>query len=181
MSNANTRLESEETVQRILEARARVLVEPPRAAHAAESQSVIVVALGDERYGLPLHQVREVRALRALAAVPGTPASWAGLVNLRGRLYPVLDLARYLGLPVAETRSGQRVVVAAAAGLEVALLVDAVLGVREVPAADMRPLLAELAGARGALVQGVTPDLLALLNLDALLSDPQLVVQNEPA
>ena len=151
-----------------------MLAQPPNPARATDVEGMLVVALEPERYGLRLQQVQQVREIGAVTPLPGTPPFWAGLANLRGRLLPVLDLRNYLGMTPAEaTGSRKLVVVAARAGtLEVALLVDDVLAVRDVSASEVRPLIADA-------VSGVTADLLSILDLDALLADPRLVVQQE--
>ena len=85
-------------VQRILEARARELSREPEADARGDTVELVVLALGPERYGVAGQLVQAIHPLSGLTSVPGLPAFWAGLVNLRGRLYPVLNLRRYLGL-----------------------------------------------------------------------------------
>jgi purine-binding chemotaxis protein CheW len=140
----------------------------------------VVLAIGPERYGVPAEQVQEIQALANLARVPGLPPFWAGVVNLHGRLYPVLNLRRYLGLPGAPPEHGGQVALVTAAGLSVALWVDDVPAVRQVRAADIGPSLAETSeGPKLTGVRGVTRDLLAVLDLGVLLADARLVVQDE--
>jgi purine-binding chemotaxis protein CheW len=95
----------------------------------------------------------------------------------------VLDLGAFLtATPFnASANSDQhgKVVLVNAAGLEVGLLVDDVPQVRQVTPAEIGPPLSDTGGARRQLVTGVTSDLLSLLDLEALLSDPRLVVQDE--
>jgi purine-binding chemotaxis protein CheW len=107
------------------------------------------------------------------------PAFWAGVVNLRGRLLPVLDLRHYLHLPALTAPSGGLIVVVAAANLTLALWTSDVPGVRQVPQDDLQTSLLEVPGVPRNLVAGVTSDLLCVLDLDTLLADPQLVVQLE--
>src|SRR6185295_13275165 len=110
-------------IDRILEERARALAHvPPDENHSDESE-LVVLALGAERYGLDILQVQSIQPLAGLARVPGLPPFWAGLVNMRGRLYPVLNLHRYLALPGQPAADG-KVIVVAANGLSVALWVD---------------------------------------------------------
>ena len=151
-----------------------MLAQPPKPPRATDVEGMLVVALEPERYGLRLQQVQQVRELGAVTPLPGTPPFWAGLANLRGRLLPVLDLRHYLGMAPAEATGSRKLVVVAArtGGLEIALLVDDVLAVRDVSASEVRPLIADM-------VSGVTADLLSVLDLDALLADPRLVVQQE--
>src|SRR5437867_10415360 len=63
-----------------------------------ETLESLVFALGREQYALPADQVHEVRPLGLLTRLPGTPAFLAGLINVRGRIVPVVDLRPLLGL-----------------------------------------------------------------------------------
>ncbi len=173
-----------EAERRILEERARRLAQPPETPTTGETVDLVVVVLGAERYGMDVRNVQEVFPCDEVTPLPGVPPFWVGLVNLRGHLYPLLDLARYLGLPSRppdrtneRTRSAGQVVLVAAHGLEIGLLVDDVPEVRQVLRSDIGPSLAEAAGAARSFTLGVTSDLLAVLNLAALLADSRLVVQ----
>lgn len=164
-------------IQQILEARARSLARPPAHETANDSVGLVVLAIGAERYGVDIGYVQEVRPVAGMARVPGAPPIWAGVVNLRGRLYAILDLRRYLGLPESGASAAAKVVVVAAAGLVVGLLADDVLDVYQASQADLAPPLVEIAGAKRAIVAGITADLLIVLDLEELLSDPRLTVQ----
>ena len=84
---------------------------------------------------LPLEQAGEIFALSALLRVPHTQPWFVGVANLRGGLHGVIDLARFLGLPEAPTAEAVReqsrlVAFGAALGLNCALLVDRLAGLR---------------------------------------------------
>lgn len=164
-------------VAAILEERARALARPVEAGEPEETVPLVVLAVGGERYGVEIRHVREVHSFSAPTPVPGTPPFWRGLVNARGGLYPALDLRRYLGLP--EPEGPGRMVLVAGAGLVVGLMVDDVPEVREVPLSDIRPPLGAVPGPMQRVVRGVTPDLLSVIDLEALLADPQLAVDDE--
>jgi purine-binding chemotaxis protein CheW len=168
-------------VRRILEERARALAGPLLAEEAVDTVDLVVLTVGPERYGVDADLVGEVRPLADLTPVPGTPPCWAGIVNVRGTLYPVLDLRRYLDLAPVETGDRQpKVVLVSAAGLTVGLLVEDASGVRPVPAEAIAPPLGGASEAVTATVRGVTDDLLAILDVETLLADPRLVVKEVP-
>jgi len=98
-------------VARILEERARALARPLRPDDASDTAELVVMNVGSERYGVEAERVLEVRSLAKLAPVPGAPHLWAGVVSIRGTLYPVLDLRRYLSLPAELPASAPRKVV----------------------------------------------------------------------
>jgi len=58
----------------------------------------VVFRIGSERYGLPLATVREVVTPSVMSAVPCAPAAFRGIMNLRGRVVTVVDLAALLDL-----------------------------------------------------------------------------------
>jgi purine-binding chemotaxis protein CheW len=164
-------------VQRILQERARALARVPVQEAAVRTIPLIEVAVGEERFGIDLQQVQEIQPLKGLTPVPGVGAYWAGVVNLRGQLYPVLDLRRYLQLPGAEPLEGGQLVLVSAAGLKVGLWAGEVLGMREVAPDEVKPSLLDRHGLPQDLVAGVTADLLVVLDLEALLADPRLIPQ----
>jgi purine-binding chemotaxis protein CheW len=165
-------------VQRILEQRAQALARSVEdAASAAKTVALVELAIGGERFGVDLQQIQEVQPLHALTPIPGVPAFWAGVVNLRGRLFPVLDLRRYLRLSASGRPEGGHIVVVGAAGLSVAIWASDVVGVQRIADADIQTSVLDDSEAPRRVVAGVTADLLSVLDLEALLSDPELIVQ----
>lgn len=76
-------------------------------------------------YLLPASIVRELESYSGVTPVPGAPAHVAGLVQIRGRVMPIVDLRRRFGLPALERSLDQRVIVVEHAERRVGLLVDA--------------------------------------------------------
>ena len=169
-------------MRRTLEERARALAQPLRAEKPADDLEMVVMALGAERYGVDTHHVPEVLVLAHLAPIPGTPAFWSGLVNVRGILYPVLDLRRYLSLPPRDTTEARRsLVLVSGGGRTIGIVVDDVPEVRRVPTTAFGPPLAGTPEVAGGIVRGITKDLLIVLDVEALLADSTLAVREEPS
>jgi purine-binding chemotaxis protein CheW len=173
---------TENDLQAVLEARARVLAQP--LADVALTQGdlqLVVLQVGDERYALRSEWVEEVQPVGRITPVPGLAHHWCGLVNLRGRLFPVLDLQQYLvdiGLlsgraaPIGD----QRLVLVAPPGCTVALLVDDVPAVRSLAQTDIEPSLVEPQHPLNAVLPGITADLMTILDLPAMFADQRLLV-----
>jgi purine-binding chemotaxis protein CheW len=91
---------------------------------------LVVFALGDEEYGLPITQVQEIIRFSQPRTIPNPHASIRGVINLRGRIIPVCDLKRQLnvGADVAADDACKIVIVESVAG-SAGLMVD---GVNEV-------------------------------------------------
>lgn len=165
---------------KILDDRAQALARSPEDSARGETIRLLVLAVGDERYGVDIQHVQEIEPLVRLTAVPGTPAFWAGVTNLRGSMYPVLDLRRYLGL-AGDSGKGGKVALVSSADMSVGLLVDEVPEVREVPLVEIGAPVSENNVARADVVRGVTTDMLSVLDLDTLLGEPALVVEDDAA
>ena len=168
-----------EDITRVLEERARALARSSEADETSgETIGMVVLAVGDERYGVEVQEVQEIEPLDKITPIPGTPAFWSGVVNLRGSMYPVLDIERYLGLPSSEEVESPKVALVSRNGLSVGLLVDEVPEIRQVKVSDIGPPVAD-GSSKAEVVRGVTPDMLSVLDLEALLSDPALVIEDD--
>jgi purine-binding chemotaxis protein CheW len=107
-----------------------------------EEQRWLLVSASGHRFALPVAPVREVIPARRCTRIPGAPVSVSGLLNLRGRILTVVDLATRLDLP-AHRSTGRRVVVLRHADRVVGLEVDEVLRIASLPdgeADDGEPL-----------------------------------------
>ncbi|HLZ31836.1 MAG TPA: chemotaxis protein CheW [Chloroflexota bacterium] len=145
-----------------------------------DSMEVLVFSLGRESYALPATQVHEVRPLGGLTPLPGTPAFLAGLINVRGRIVPVVDLRPLLGLASDACSPSMSVVLVGNRSGDVGLLVTDRPTVRPLRAANLtEPPPGPLAGLDPSCVRGITPDLTIVLDAERLLSDIHLVVQHD--
>lgn len=165
-------------LQCIFAERARRLAQPLRHTDDDGDHQVLVFAVGGERYALDSRLVIEVHPVGRISPVPGTAAIWMGVVNLRGRLYAVLELGRLLAQlrlhrATDASRHGGQLVLAAAAGVTVALFVDEVLSVRRMTQRELLPPLAESQQEDRRSVLGITDDLVVLLDLASLLQQVQ--------
>lgn len=82
--------------------------------------------LADELFALPVGEVREILRVRNVTPVPHPPFPVIGVVNLRGRAVPLLDLRARLGLPTPEPDGESRIVLVESRKRRIGLLVDGV-------------------------------------------------------
>jgi purine-binding chemotaxis protein CheW len=161
-------------VQAILAARARKLAQPLAAPEAREEcRRVLVMAVGGEHYAIDSNAAVEVQTGGHIVAIPGVASMWLGLVNLRGRLYPVLDLGRLLAqlrlhTPPSGGRGPGQLVLANGAGLTLALHVDNVETVRQLARGTLLPSVSGHLEIDSSPVVGMTDDLVVLLDVDIL-------------
>ncbi len=67
-------------------------------AHRAKIVQFVVFRLDEEEYAMPVEDVQVVINMTEITAVPNSPSFVAGLINLRGKVIPVIDLERRFGL-----------------------------------------------------------------------------------
>ena len=103
----------------------------------------VTLALGAELFAVPVRQVREILDFAPPFAIPESPAYVLGLIDVRGRATPTIDLRRKLGLPPAEPTPHTRVLVVdiavADATLSVGLVADRVIEVAAFEAEEIEP------------------------------------------
>jgi len=87
-------------------------------------REVLLFTLEEQRYALPLEDVRELLRAVRLTPLPRAPAVVEGLLDLRGELLPVLDVRRRFRLPARRLSSSDHLIVAQAGHRRVVLRVD---------------------------------------------------------
>ena len=152
---------------------------PQRLPAADTMLELLEFRLAKERYAVETRHVQEVHPLRELTPLPGTPAFLLGIVNVRSRILPVLDLKKFFDLPEQGLTDLHRIILVRGNDLELGLLADVVVGVRSVPAASLQPSLPTLTGIRADYLKGVTDERLVVLDLERILADPKIVVHEE--
>jgi purine-binding chemotaxis protein CheW len=85
---------------------------------------VLMFEVGGRRYGLQAAEVRELLRAVAVVPLPGAPPLMEGVINVRGRVVPVLDVRARLRLPAKPVEPTDHLIVAQAGGRLVALRVD---------------------------------------------------------
>ena len=88
--------------------------------------------LGEEEYGLEILKVREIIGMMKVTAVPRMPEYMKGVINLRGKVIPVIDLRLKFHLPEAERTSETCIIVVDVHGNQMGTIVDRVSEVQDI-------------------------------------------------
>jgi purine-binding chemotaxis protein CheW len=94
--------------------------------------------LDGEEYGVEILKVREIIGLMDITCVPQTPEFVEGVINLRGKVIPVIDLRSKFGLDRAEYND-QTCIIVVDVGMMMGIIVDTVNEVHDIPAASIEP------------------------------------------
>ncbi len=101
----------------------------------------LVFHLGREEFGIRVLKVREIMGIQDITAVPQTPAHVKGVINLRGKVIPVVDLRLKFGLPEQEYTQRTCIIVVQVRGeagpMLMGIVVDGVAEVLNLAVADI--------------------------------------------
>jgi len=161
---------SEEEVA-ILRARAERIANTQDEIQQGDTISVLVIQSGGETYGLPMESLTAVYMSHRIIPVPCVPQYVAGIANIRGEIMPVFDLATLLKVPSEQTK--QALIVASSNGSSVAFCVEAVGESRTVQLSELQPVPPFL---NETYLSGISADGMAMLNMEAIINDPALIV-----
>jgi purine-binding chemotaxis protein CheW len=147
-------------------------VQEQRAA-AEATEHLATFYLDREEYGVDVRQVQEIRRMSEITGVPRAPDFVRGVINLRGRILPVLDLKRKLGLGEVEASRATRIVVVRVKERLLGLLVDGASQVLKVEVSRIEPPPEEVLERGGDYIRGVAKledRLIILVDLERLLA-----------
>jgi len=140
--------------------------------------------LGREEYGVDVRLVQEIIRVTEVTQVPRAPDFIKGVINLRGRIIPVVDLKRKLGLGEVEVARQSRIVVVKIKERLIGLLVDGASQVLKVPVSTIEAAPDEVMEIDAAAVRGVAKlpgRLIILMDLMKTLSLELKDEEGEPA
>lgn len=134
---------------------------------------LVVFDLASEFYGVDIGDVREINRMQAITRVPGAPSFVEGVINLRGRVVPVVDLRKRLNLKVGEQTQESRIVVVDIGGRDVGVIVDAVSEVLRISTTTIEPPSSMITNIDSDYLRGIAKldaKLVILLDLNKVLS-----------
>ena len=147
---------------------------PAKKVAECEVRSTVTFFLGEKQLGIPILCSREIVRVGEITRIPEAPPHVLGVLNLRGRLVPVVELRTRLGLPAGVPSASSRVIVVEAHGRLFGLLVDRVSRIAKIPLSAVGPAEADCAGA------GSVTGIARIGGESILLLDVDKVLRREP-
>lgn len=137
---------------------------------------LVTFTIANEEFGLDILLVQEIIRVLPITKVPGAPEFVEGVINIRGKVIPIMDLRQRFGLAAKEHDSHTRIIVVELQALMVGFVVDAVSEVLRLPSGTVEPAPPLVAGIDSEYIKGVgklEDRLLILLDLDSLLDNEE--------
>lgn len=140
-----------------------------------EEYQLVVFRLGKEEYGVDIAKVQEIVRIQEITKLPQAPSFVEGIVNLRGRIIPIVDLKKRFNLEGEESSEKEkRVIVVNVGGQTIGMVVDSVSEIIRLPREDIEPPPPIVAGIEAAYIEGVgkmDKRLIILLNIEKILTE----------
>lgn len=137
----------------------------------------LTFVLAEEEYGLEILKVREIIGMQDITAVPQTPDFMKGVINLRGKVIPVLDLRIKFGLPEAEYTQATCIIVVDVRDVLMGIVVDTVSEVLDIAAEQIEPAPQFGTDVNTDFIRGmgkIRDEVKILLDIDTVLSPEEL-------
>lgn len=138
---------------------------------------LVTFVVGQEEFAIDILSVQEINRMPQITRVPQSPPCVEGVINLRGRIIPVIDLRKRFALAAKEHSSESRIIVVEVSGRTLGFIVDRVNEVLRVDGSIVEPAPALATGAKADYVRGVgkfNNRLLILLDMVRLFDESDL-------
>jgi purine-binding chemotaxis protein CheW len=132
--------------------------------------------IGDEEFGVDILKVQEINRMVEVTRVPNTPEYVDGVINLRGKVIPIIDLRRRFGMARKEQDKNTRIVVVELSGKVLGFVVDAVSEVLRIQKNVTEPPPPIVSGIKAEYITAIGKlenRLLILLDLERILSSEE--------
>lgn len=141
------------------------------------TRELIAFRVGRQEFCINVMMVREIRGWTAATTLPRAPRYIRGVINLRGAVLPIVDLAIRLGMPGAEPTARNVIIVVQIAGKQIGLLVDAVSDILTAEDSKIQPTPDVTSDLVKSFVKGLLPvdgRMISLITLDHVLPADEL-------
>ena len=181
-------LSSDVDIQNVLENRARDLARTgDMETTEQELLHLLAFTMGEERFGVDLQYIQEIQPLKRemWSLVPCTPGFIVGAANIRGRIYSIMNIAAYLEIGTEVDMEKAHVLLIRGETvpermlMEFCILAEDRPKLEQIPLTAVQPATGTVSAKGQEFIQGVTSDMLMILDLEKLISHPGIIVKEE--
>jgi len=143
-----------------------------RMSTGGEILQLVTFTLGSEEYAVDILKVQEINRMKEITRVPNSPNYVEGVINLRGKVIPVVNLRKKFGLADKDNDEQSRIMIMDIQGITMGLVVDSVSEVLRVPSNIVEPTPPMASNISTEFIKGIAKledRLIILLDMDRLL------------
>jgi purine-binding chemotaxis protein CheW len=167
-------------VKAILKNRAMEMAREPEEQKASSViGDFLIFALADETYGIESAFVSEVYSLRDFTPLPGVPSFVLGIINVRGKILPVVDLKRFFNLSEEGLGELKKVIIVHNQNMELGILADSISRMKTFPydAIEISPV--SVTGIGSDYIKGIATGNVIILDGEKILNDKMIIIHEE--
>jgi purine-binding chemotaxis protein CheW len=141
-----------------------------------EILQLVTFSVGEEEFGVEILKVQEINKMLQVTKIPNSPDFVEGVINLRGKVIPIINLRKRLRLSDKEYDKNTRIIVMEIQGRTVGFIVDSVSEVLRIPRSITEPPPSMIGGVSSEYIVAVgklEDRLLILLDIDKILSNEE--------
>jgi len=145
-----------------------------------ETSSIQIVCfkIGNEEYGIDILRVQEILKLPNVTKLPGSLSYILGVIDLRGKVIPIVDLSERFGISSLNENLDKRSIVVEILGKQVGLAIDSVSHVVRVNSVDIDPPPPVVKGIAGKYIVGIAKlkeSFVVILDINQIFSQEELL------
>jgi len=148
-----------------------------KAADVNTSLQIVCFRIGTEEYGIDILQVQEILKVPKITKLPKSMAHVLGVIDLRGKVIPIIDLGKKFGI-VADLINSSRAIVVDINGKQVGLAIDSVSHVTKVDTGDVEPPPPVVKGISGKYIVGIAKlktGFIVILDINQIFSTEEIL------
>lgn len=145
--------------------------------HSEETLDIIAFRLHDQDFCVKTTTIREIRGWAPSTPIPHSPPEVVGVMNLRGSVIPIIDLACKLGMKTGEANERSAIVVAEVHHMVIGMLVERVSDILTVPVSQIKPIPEVGSSFDNSFSEGMITQedsMICLLNLSKMFDEKEL-------
>lgn len=156
----------------------QALVKVSKSSKDDELVQLVSFMLADEEYGVEVLKVREIIRMPTITKMPNVPQHIEGIINLRGKVIPIISMRRRFNLMNDENSSHTRIIIMDVAGSLTGFIVDSVSEVIRIHSSEIQPppSMVLSSGIGQEFITGVfnhAERLLIIMDIDRMFSDDE--------
>jgi purine-binding chemotaxis protein CheW len=143
----------------------------------SNSIQIVCFKIGSEEYGIDILQVQEILKIPKVTKLPKSSRHILGVIDLRGRVIPIIDLGKKFGI-IADLSNSSRAIVVDIEGKQVGLAIDSVSHVIKVDSGDIEPPPPVVKGISGKYIVGIAKlktGFVVILDINQIFSSEEIM------
>ena len=141
------------------------------------SLEVVVFVLAGEKYAIESCYILEVYPIKEITYLPCSPSFIYGVMNIRRKIYSIIDLRILLHLPIAKTNGSSKAIIIGNEHMSFGLYTELIHDLRKLQISEIQDPLPSMTGIYQEFIKGITEDRLVLLDGEKLLNSNTLIIQ----